>query len=113
MDKNNRKLKLLYKYIQANTSAICQHMLHIPPTKVHISQPLKKTTTTKPQTRATQKSLQFGKWRLRKKKSGEWAQNRNRSDSKSNRTREKNKTGDMEKWDQTESLEIPDRGETS
>ena len=29
------------------------------------------------------------------------------------RTRQKNKTGDIEKWDQTESPEIPDRGETS
>ena len=29
------------------------------------------------------------------------------------RTRQKNKRGDIEKWDQTESLEIPDRGETS
>ena len=35
-DKNNRKLKILYKCIQANnTSAIIwQHMLHIPPTKI-------------------------------------------------------------------------------
>ena len=28
-------------------------------------------------------------------------------------TRQKNKTGDTEKWDQTESPEFPDRGETS
>ena len=28
------------------------------------------------------------------------------------RTRQKNKRGDTEKWDQTDSPEIPDRGET-
>ena len=32
---------------------------------------------------------------------------------KQNRTRQKNKRGDIEKWDQTGSPEIPDRGETS
>ena len=37
MDKNNCKLKILYKCIKANTSAISQHMLHILPTKVLIS----------------------------------------------------------------------------
>ena len=37
MDKNNCKLKILYKCIKTNTSAIWQHMLHIPPTKVFIS----------------------------------------------------------------------------
>ena len=37
MDKNNCKLKILYKYIKANTSAIWQHMLHIPPGKVLVS----------------------------------------------------------------------------
>ena len=31
----------------------------------------------------------------------------------SDRTRQKNKRGDIEKWDQTDSPEIPDRGETS
>ena len=35
MDKSNRKLKILYKCIKANTSAIWQHRLHIPPTKKH------------------------------------------------------------------------------
>ena len=35
--------------------------------------------------------------------------------TESNRTRQKNKRGDLyiEKWDQTESREIPDRGVTS
>ena len=37
MDKNTRKLKTPYKCIKANTSAIWQHMLHIPPTKVLLS----------------------------------------------------------------------------
>ena len=32
---------------------------------------------------------------------------------KSNRTRQKNKRGDKEKWDQTDSPEIPDKGEIS
>ena len=32
---------------------------------------------------------------------------------KSDRTRQKNKRGDIEKWDQTDSIEIPDWGETS
>ena len=36
MDKNNCKLKILYKGIKANSSAIWQHMLHIPPTIVII-----------------------------------------------------------------------------
>ena len=35
-DKNNPKLKI-HKCIKTNTSAIWQHMLHIPPTKVLIS----------------------------------------------------------------------------
>ena len=34
---NNCILKILYKYIQANTSTIWQHVLHIPPTKILIS----------------------------------------------------------------------------
>ena len=44
MDKNNPKLKILYKCIQVNTSAIWQHMLHIQPTRVLISKPLGKKT---------------------------------------------------------------------
>ena len=66
-------------------------------------------------TRATQKSLPLRKWRftLGKKWSGEWAKSRKRSDKKSERTRQKNKSGNIEKRDQTDSPEIPDRGETS
>ena len=64
-DKNNRKFKILYKFIKASTSAIWQHMLHIPPTK---DSP--KRSNNKP-TRATQKSLPFGKWRFREKEVGE------------------------------------------
>ena len=45
--------------------------------------------------------------------SGEWAKSRKGSDRKSNRTRQKNKRGDVEKWAQTDNPEIPDRGETS
>ena len=37
MGKKNSKLKIPYKCIKANTSAICQNiMLHIPPTKILI-----------------------------------------------------------------------------
>ena len=50
---------------------------------------------------------------LRNKKSGEWAKSRKGSDIKSNRTRQKNKRGDIEQWDQNESPEISDRGKTS
>ena len=39
---------------------------------------------------------------LEKKKSGEWATSRKGSDRKSNRTRQKNKRGDIDKWDQIE-----------
>ena len=47
------------------------------------------------------------------KKSGEWAKSRKESDRKSIRTRQKNKRGDTEKWDQIESPDISDSGETS
>ena len=50
------------------------------------------------------------------KRSGEWAKSRKGCDRKSDRTRQKNKRRDIyiEKWDQTKSPEIPDRGgETS
>ena len=48
-----------------------------------------------------------------KNRSGEWAKSRKGYDKNSSRTRQKNKRGDIEKWDQTGSPEIPDRGETS
>ena len=38
------------------------------------------------------------------------AKNRKGSDRKSDRTRQKNKKGDIEKWDQTDSPDIPDWG---
>ena len=46
-----------------------------------------------------------------KKKSREWAKSRKGSGRKSNKTRKKR--GDIEMWDQADSPEIPDRGETS
>ena len=58
-------------------------MLHIPPTKVLISQPLKKP-------RATQKSLPFGKWRFREKEVRTMSQKQKRIRQKE-RTRQKNK----------------------
>ena len=45
MDKNNRKLNILYKCITANTSALWQHVLHIPPTKVTAQQQKDKSHT--------------------------------------------------------------------
>ena len=73
-----------------------QHTLHIPPKK-------------EPHKRA----YLSGNRCLGKNRSGEWDKSRKRSDRKSNRTRQKNKRGDIGKWDQTGSPEIPDRGETS
>ena len=70
MDKNNRKLKILHKCMKANTSAIWQHMLHIPPIK-EISKPLTKTKQ-EPHKRVYH-SENGG---LGKKKSGEWAKSR-------------------------------------
>ena len=66
----------------------------------------------KKKTRATQKSIYLSD-NEGKNRSGEWAKRRKGSDRNSDRTRKKNKRGDIEKWDQTDSLEIPDRGETS
>ena len=79
-----------------------QHMLHIPPIKILISLSLKRTTQ-KPHTKA----YLSGNGCLGKKKSGEL--------SKSRATRIGRRTkGDIEKWEQTDSPEIPDRGrETS
>ena len=34
---NNRKVKVLYKFLKANTSAICLHVMHIPATAILIS----------------------------------------------------------------------------
>jgi hypothetical protein len=48
---------------------------------------------------------------LGKNRSGEWPKSRKGKERNSDRTRQKNKRGDIEKWDQTESPEIPDRGE--
>ena len=50
---------------------------------------------------------------LGKMKSREWAKSRKGWDRKSDRIRQKNNRGYIEKWDQTESPEILDRGETS
>ena len=77
MDKYNRKLKILYKCIKANNiSAVWQHMLYIPPTKILRLLTTQTKTKTK---RATQKNLPFGDWRFRGgKRSGEWAQNKKR-----------------------------------
>ena len=62
---------------------------------------------------AIQKSIPFGNWRFKKKKSGEWAKNRKGKDRKSNGTIGRRRKEEIEKWDQTGSPEIPDRVEIS
>ena len=68
MDKNNRKLKLLYKCIKANTSAICctYHQLKYSSPNRSNKQKQKKKT------RAAQKSPPFENGGLGEKRSGEW-----------------------------------------
>ena len=67
MDNSNRKLKILYKGITANISAIWLHR-HIPPTKV-LSSP---NRSKKQKTRATlSENGALGKNRL-----GEWAKSK-------------------------------------
>ena len=91
MDKNKRKLKILYKCMNTNTtitSAICQH-------KLKYSSP---NRSNKQETRATQKSLPFGKWRFRGKQIRRMGHKQKRIRQKlrkSNRTRQKNKRGDI------------------
>ena len=86
-------------------------MLHTPPTKDKYSSPnrSKKQINREPHNGAYL-SENGG---LGKKKSGEWAKSKKGSDRKNNRTKQKNERGDIEKWDQPQSPEIPDRGETS
>ena len=50
---------------------------------------------------------------LGRKRSEEWAKSRQEQYRQSERTRQKNKRGDTETWDQTDSPEIPERGQTS
>ena len=81
-------------------------MLHMPPTKVLISYTAQKH---KIKTRATQKSLPFGKWRFRENVLGRMGQRQNRI-----RQKEQHDYAEEQKrryiWDQDESPEIPDRG---
>ena len=75
MDKNNRKLKMLYKCVKAKTSAMWQNMRHITPTKILISQPIKNNNKshTKERPRLTGLSENGG---LGGTQSGEWAKSR-------------------------------------
>ena len=87
MDKNNRKLQILYKYIKANTSAIWQHTLHTCPNR------------SKKPPRSTQKIIPFGKWRFREKEVRRMGQTQKRIRQKGQQDyRQKNKRGDTEKW---------------
>ena len=58
MDKSNLKLKILYKCIEAKTSAICTYY------QLKYSSP---NCSKKKKTRATQKSLPLRKWTFREK----------------------------------------------
>ena len=54
------------------------------------------------------------KWRFRQKEARRMGLKKRKGyDKNSGRTRQKNKRGNMETWDQTGSPEIPDMGETS
>ena len=86
-------------------------MLHIPPTKI-LSSPNRSKNKTK--TRATQTSLPFGKWRFREKEVRRMGKVQKGIRQKEQQDYwQNNKRGDIEKWDQTGSPEILDRGETS
>ena len=100
------RLKILYKCIKANISAIWQHTLHIPPTAILISPNRSKKERKKEphKTAYLSKNWALGK---RSQENGPKAEN---DKTKSIRTKQKNKRGDIEKSDQTESSEIPDRG---
>ena len=65
---SQNKNTIIYNCIKVNTSATWHHMLHIPPTKILICQPL---NNKKKKKKATQKNLLFGKWRFRGKQDQE------------------------------------------
>ena len=69
-----------------------------------------RSTTTKQEPHKRAHILENGRYRFRGKISGEWAKNIKGLDRKNDR---KNKRGDIENWDQTDSPGILDRGETS
>ena len=71
MDENNRKLKIPYRCITANTSAMWQHMLHIPPTHL-------KTAQTNKTEKSHTKEPTFGKWRFREKEARRMGQKQKR-----------------------------------
>ena len=110
MYKNNRTLKILYKCIKANTSAIwAAYAAHTTNYSTHLLTTPKKTK----EPRATQNSLPFGKWRFRGGKrseartEAEMCQTERATIRLGRRTREEIKT---QKWDWIDSPEIPDRG---
>ena len=83
-------------------------MLLIPPTKV-----LLLTAQTNKKDKSNTKEPAFPKNQVQGKSGQEHGPKAEKGESKSDRTRQKNKRGDIEKWYQTDSPEIPDRGETS
>ena len=66
------------------------------------------------QTRATQKSLPFGKRKFREKRGQENGPKAEKDTiQRATGLGRRSKRGDIAKWDQTESHEIPDRGKKS
>ena len=105
-DKSNRKLKIYINAIPVPNGSICctYHQLN-----THLLTAQK--TSKQEQHKRAYLSKNGG---LGKKKLEEWAISRKEGkDRKSNRTRQKNKRGDIEKCDQTGSPELPDSRKTS
>ena len=102
MDKNNRKVKILYKCIKANTNPIWQHNTHLLTAKTKIKQePHKRGYLSK-------------NWGFREKQFRRMGQKQKKVSKTERATGLGRRTrGDIEKWDQTDSPEISDRGETS
>ena len=69
-----------------------------------------RSTTTKQEPHKSAHFSENGRYRFRGERSGEWAKNIKGLDRKNDR---KNKRGEIENWDQTDSPGILDRGETS
>ena len=81
--------------------------------RLKYSSPNRSKNKTK-QNKSHKYSIPFGKWRFQKKKIRRMGQKQERIKQKERQHYgQKNKRGDIEKWKQTGSPEIPDRGETS
>ena len=105
MNKRNRKLKILYKCIKANTSAIIMAAYAAHTTNYSTHSLL--ATQTKQKTRATQKILPFGKWRFKENEVRRMGQKQKliRQKERQDFAEEKREEIYIEKWDKTDSPE--------